>query len=162
MRAAAASATATTRAPELRPMMSTGSATGNRSTNRLASADAYTNHAGYQVRVPAGSEGNTSVLSSKSNAGTFQINNRGDVDVVLPNDTFTHTRQDATVSLQASQANGRPLPNWLKFDSQTGKFSGTPPEGFGGDLAITVSARDSSGQRADTAVKLSFMTREVR
>jgi hypothetical protein len=33
------------------------------------------------------------------------------------------------VSVVARQANGDPLPDWLKFDPATGKFAGLPPEG---------------------------------
>jgi hypothetical protein len=66
---------------------------------------------------------------------------------VVHTDPVIATASDATVQIQlalaaleaplggdvayvvARQANGAPLPDWLKFDSSTGTFAGLPPDG---------------------------------
>lgn len=45
-----------------------------------------------------------------------------------------------TLSLSAKLSNGLALPGWLKFDSQTGVFSGTPSSADIGALTVRVSA----------------------
>ncbi|WP_310622361.1 tandem-95 repeat protein [Flexibacterium corallicola] len=49
------------------------------------------------------------------------------------------------LGLDAMLAGGAPLPQWLVFNSQTGDFSGTPPQDFNGDLEIEVRATDALG-----------------
>ncbi|WP_310619318.1 tandem-95 repeat protein [Flexibacterium corallicola] len=61
------------------------------------------------------------------------------------------------LNLDAFLADGAPLPQWLSFDPQSGDFSGTPPQDFNGDLAITVRAFDDQGASADQTFTLSFI-----
>ncbi len=51
-------------------------------------------------------------------------------------------------TLTASLADGAPLPAWLSFNAATGQFSGTPVEGSQGQLVVTVTATDASGNKA--------------
>ncbi|MEO5368812.1 MAG: hypothetical protein H7833_01905 [Magnetococcus sp. DMHC-1] len=75
----------------------------------------------------------------------------GPFQMSVPVDAFAHTDPNAVVQLQASQANGQPLPGWLAFNPANGKFEGTPPPGaLQNDMAIRVLARDSSGNEAVT------------
>jgi len=60
------------------------------------------------------------------------------------------------VVLEAHLADGRPLPEWLKFDRLQGTLSGEPPAGVAGELEIEVIARDTEGREARTAFKLSI------
>ncbi|HYF17631.1 MAG TPA: Ig-like domain-containing protein, partial [Ramlibacter sp.] len=69
-------------------------------------------------------------------------------DYRIPSDAFAHTNPGAVVRLQASLANGDPLPAWLTFDPVAGRFSGTPPSEFAGVLDIRVVARDAQGLEA--------------
>lgn len=51
----------------------------------------------------------------------------------------------AGAKVQATTADGKPLPSWLSVDSATGKFSGTPPADFSGALQINVSVPQADG-----------------
>jgi VCBS repeat-containing protein len=63
----------------------------------------------------------------------------------LPTGTFRHSNSSAKVTLEASLADGRPLPDWLTFDPDSGRFTGKPPKGTGGSMDIKVMARDDRG-----------------
>ena len=73
----------------------------------------------------------------------------------LPKDTFKHADPKASVALEARQADGKPLPDWLQFDAGTGRFTGKAPEGVQ-QIEISVVARDNSGGEATTKVVLRF------
>ena len=45
----------------------------------------------------------------------------------------------------ALQPDGKPLPEWVKFDAATGAVTGTPPAGFEGGLKIVVSVPQADG-----------------
>jgi hypothetical protein len=75
------------------------------------------------------------------------------IEVSIPIDTFAHSQSDALITLFAVRADGRPLPRWLRFDASSGKFVGTPPEGFEGDLDIKVIARDNFGHDVSTTFR---------
>jgi VCBS repeat-containing protein len=66
----------------------------------------------------------------------------------LPADRFTDMDVGDVLSYGASLANGDPLPNWLTFDAATQTFGGTPTNGDVGNLAIRVTATDSTGATA--------------
>ncbi len=72
----------------------------------------------------------------------------------LPNGTFTHSDASASITVEARQANGQPLPSWLKFDSNSGTFKGTPPPGYEGTLEVVVVARDNKGAEATAKVTM--------
>ncbi len=52
------------------------------------------------------------------------------------------------ITYTATLSNGSPLPGWLSFDPATRTFSGTPPAGSAGTLAIKVTGSD--GQLSDS------------
>ena len=54
----------------------------------------------------------------------------------LPPGTVITRNADAQLNIQVRQSNGQPLPAWLKFDPQTGRFSGTPPAGWSQSLSL--------------------------
>ena len=62
--------------------------------------------------------------------------------------SFTDVDVGDSLSLSASLANGSPLPAWLSFDAATQTFSGTPANEDVGDVAIRVTATDTSGATA--------------
>ena len=71
----------------------------------------------------------------------------GKVNYVLPEDTFSHTDANATITLSA-KPKGQPdadLPLWLSFNASTGQFSGTPPAGTQLPITFAVTARDLKG-----------------
>ncbi|WP_143266705.1 VCBS domain-containing protein [Azospirillum oryzae] len=78
----------------------------------------------------------------------------GSIAYILPVDAFKHTDPNARVEMSASLIDGKPLPSWLKFDPVKGAFTGTPPQGYRGDLQVKVVARDGVGRQAETMVHL--------
>jgi len=104
---------------------------------------------GFQVTsspasVPAGQTG----LFLADGIPDISTSSGGNVNFSIPAAAFAHTDGNASVQLSAQQSDGQALPTWLKFDPATGKFSGTPPPGTNGDVAIKVLARDSTGKEA--------------
>lgn len=45
----------------------------------------------------------------------------------------------------ATTQDGKPLPSWLKFDPATGKFQGTPPADFKGEVKVQVKVPQADG-----------------
>jgi len=76
----------------------------------------------------------------------------------IPGDAFAHTDPLAVVVLEARLVDGRPLPDWLKFDRVQGLLTGEPPAGLTGEIEIEVIARDAEGREARTVFKLSIET----
>jgi len=77
----------------------------------------------------------------------------GRINFTVPSDAFAVTNANTQVTLSAVQANGQPLPSWLSFDPQTGKFSGSPPSDAK-PLQVRVIAHDSDGNDASQVFKL--------
>jgi VCBS repeat-containing protein len=71
-----------------------------------------------------------------------------------PLDTFAHTDPNATVYLSAMLIDGRPLPEWIIFNAQTGQFEVRVPAGLKGDLAIKIIARDNQGREASVLFRI--------
>ncbi|MBP7645224.1 MAG: DUF4347 domain-containing protein [Comamonas sp.] len=78
----------------------------------------------------------------------------GHISMQISHDAFAHANSNAFVTLAASLTDGRPLPDWLRFDALTGRFEGTPPQGFEGVLSFKVTVRDSNGHTATQVFKL--------
>jgi hypothetical protein len=72
----------------------------------------------------------------------------------LASDTFSSIEGTSSIALSATQADGRPLPGWLKFDPRTGRFEGTPPIAFEGTLSFKVVAKDAHGRVAVQVFKI--------
>ncbi|UJB32610.1 DUF4347 domain-containing protein [Chromobacterium sp. Beijing] len=72
----------------------------------------------------------------------------------LPPGTVITRNPDAVLNIQVRQSNGQPLPAWLKFDPQTGRFSGTPPAGWNRSLSLEVTVSDQNGHRGVTHMQL--------
>ncbi len=66
----------------------------------------------------------------------------------LPPGTFQHTDTGARLVLEATLSDGRPLPDWLKFDPGNGTFTAQPPKGLSGILNVKVTAFDEKGNSA--------------
>jgi hypothetical protein len=78
----------------------------------------------------------------------------GRVSFTLPPDTFAATRPDSQVSLRATTADGQPLPAWLRFNPETGRFEGEPPPGAAGEVVVRVVARDQDGTEAAATLRI--------
>jgi hypothetical protein len=74
--------------------------------------------------------------------------------VSVPWDSFSHTHSDARVTLEATLADGSPLPPWMNLDSRTGVFELVPPPQPLIELAIRLTARDAQGREAATVFRI--------
>jgi hypothetical protein len=103
--------------------------------------------------VPALSSGYDGLLAYRPIA---DVNVRAGerISVQLPPDTFVTSGNPRVVELSAQSMDGKALPGWLKFDSRTARFEGTPPPGFEGTLSFKVMARDSRGHVAVQVFKI--------
>jgi len=75
-------------------------------------------------------------------------------NIPIPAGTFQSTDPQASVTLEATQADGSPLPIWLKFDASSGTFVGNPPADIQGSVNIKVVARDDQGAQAVTEFRI--------
>lgn len=118
----------------------------------------YTQNAlgAYPVRVPSTDSSGRSILTARPDVVGTTVSSGQSFNFTLPDDTFTHTNPNAVVSLSARQANGQPLPSWMRFDPQSGSISGTPPAGIQGNISIQVQARDRQGNEVSTILKLNI------
>ncbi|MBC7634813.1 MAG: hypothetical protein H7251_04345, partial [Acetobacteraceae bacterium] len=82
-----------------------------------------------------------------SDVRRFIIANQRSVEP-LPPDMFYDTDPSSQLTLNAIQTDGRPLPDWLIFDSRARVFYGTPPATFYGRVDIAITAVDEQGHRA--------------
>ncbi|HEV7371322.1 MAG TPA: hypothetical protein VGO20_19650, partial [Arenibaculum sp.] len=71
----------------------------------------------------------------------------------LPEGLFAHSDPSQTVTVEARQADGSPLPAWLRFDPASGTFVGEPPAGEEG-IEVEVIARDANGAEASVRFEL--------
>ena len=66
----------------------------------------------------------------------------------MPAGSFTDRDRNDTLSYTATLANGKPLPEWLKFDAATLTFNGTAPANAKGKFDIRVLAADGHDERS--------------
>ncbi|MGI4721312.1 MAG: tandem-95 repeat protein [Janthinobacterium lividum] len=76
------------------------------------------------------------------------------LSMTVPADAFVHTQDKSTVRLAAMLQDGQPLPAWVHFNSETGKFTGEVPKGMKGELKIKLIARDQAGREAVALFRL--------
>ncbi|UXY15303.1 DUF4347 domain-containing protein [Chitiniphilus purpureus] len=101
-------------------------------------------------------------LQAMPDIGDYAAQAGQPISIGLPISTFTHSEKNVEITLEVRLADGRPLPNWLKFDPVTGSLSGTPPKGLNQKLVIEVIARDSKGNRATSHLDLMVRSTEPR
>ena len=61
------------------------------------------------------------------------------------------------LSYSAKLSNGDPLPSWLLFDGVSRTFSGTPSNAHVGEIAVEVTATDTSGAAVSNTFALQVM-----
>jgi hypothetical protein len=105
------------------------------------------------VEIRSIQPGSDEVLAVNVPIPDLSIQSGGRISFQLPQDAFS-SGGETTLQLNAAQADGRPLPAWLKFDAGTGSFEGTPPLGFEGTLSFKLTARDAQGRVAVQVFKI--------
>ncbi|CAD5979196.1 Hemolysin, plasmid [Planktothrix tepida] len=117
------------------------------------------------IKVTAKDSSNATV----ENSFQLTVNNVNDAPTATPITAQTAT-EDSSFSLNivnnfsdidgdiltysAALADGKPLPSWLTFDSKTGTFTGTPTNSDVGNIAIKVTAKDSSNATVENSFQL--------
>ncbi len=116
-----------------------------------------------QTSLTQGSGFHVVVLPASANADGLVLNRgigdqalqaSGHTEFSIPPDAFAHTDPNAAIQLSARQPDGRPLPNWVRFDARNGKFIIDAPGGMNGDIAVKVTARDARGQEVTTIFRI--------
>lgn len=78
-------------------------------------------------------------------------------EIAVPASTFADVDTGDELTIGAQLATGQPLPDWLSFDSTTGRLGGTPPAALGGThLDVRVHATDRSAAMASDTIRLTF------
>ena len=75
----------------------------------------------------------------------------------IGSNTFADIDSNNTLTYSATLANGKALPSWLSFNTNTRTFSGTPTNDNVGIVNITVKATDSAGASATTNFGLTIV-----
>ena len=116
---------------------------------------ATTSDSGFRIAVvaPASAGGGDTLVSVRPMADV-SIGQGGQISYSVGIDTFAHPNAQAVIQLSATQADGKPLPAWLSFDSKSGTLTGTPPAGMSGEVQIRVIARDDQGREAIAVVRI--------
>ncbi len=110
--------------------------------------------------IQTGERTSGSGLQATPDLGRHTIAAGQPLTVTLPRGTFTHDDASALITVTARLKDGRPLPNWLRFDPRTGTLSGQPPAGYRGTLQIELTGRDSRGNQVSSSLQIDV--REAR
>ncbi|MFM9979544.1 MAG: putative Ig domain-containing protein, partial [Burkholderiales bacterium] len=133
------------------------------STSATSGAELGSSDRGFPVsRVgvdgPASATGSIGNVGSAAGDRLFVLegvkNAVGNQSFQLPAEAFAHTDAKAVVQLVARQANGDALPSWMQFDSVSGLFRGTPPDGKPASVEVIVIARDKQTREASVVFTL--------
>ncbi len=72
----------------------------------------------------------------------------------LPRDLFRHSNPNEQLTFTVTLEDGRPLPAWLTWNSETMSFTGKPERALDSPLVIKIVARDRSNNSAATLFRL--------
>jgi len=127
-------------------------------------------HRSDQINLTQGGSGNFRILlvGDRQTAGTESlvvyrgvadqaIVSSGMAEISVPADAFAHSDPHAAIQLSAYLVDGQPLPNWMNFDAQTGKFIVQATSGVSGELSVKVVARDSEGHEVSAIFKIRLL-----
>ena len=65
--------------------------------------------------------------------------------IALPPATIMTREAMSSLSISVRQSNGQPLPSWVSFDANTGRFSGQVPAGQRAPISIDIKVVDKNG-----------------
>ncbi|MCQ4316480.1 tandem-95 repeat protein [Stutzerimonas zhaodongensis] len=126
--------------------------------SRSSFSDVYTQRAGFRILVIEAPQPRLSqyhgVADQYADAGI-------QTSFSVPYDAFAHTDPNERILLSATQANGQPLPAWVRFDPQSGKFELKSPANYRGEITIKVVARDSQGREASSLFRFNVGDRKT-
>ncbi|NTV15604.1 MAG: hypothetical protein HGA96_17030, partial [Desulfobulbaceae bacterium] len=87
-------------------------------------------------------------------ASTSEVLTDTTTTIHLPAGLFRHPGQNAIVSISATLSNGKPLPEWLVFDSANESFVINAPGNMIGALDLRIVARDNYDYEISTQLRL--------
>lgn len=101
-----------------------------------------------QINVTVGADGQLQIISSSGRADSAGYSGMTIVDIEQQDNNLNILISDentnSVVNYSASLQNGRPLPDWLSIDPQTGQVSGEIPAGTGA-VNLRIQAVDQDG-----------------
>jgi hypothetical protein len=77
---------------------------------------------------------------------------KGRIIYQLPETIFKGAQ--GVIKLAATSKDGSPLPDWIKFDSKTGKLTAEVPKDVKSPIEIKIEAVDTRGHKAETTLKI--------
>jgi AAA family ATP:ADP antiporter len=80
---------------------------------------------------------------------------------IVPADAFRDADPGDVLHLAARLADGRPLPEWLRFEAGSRRFTGLPPADTAEEITVTVIASDVDGFEASSCFTLRAATRGI-
>jgi hypothetical protein len=113
----------------------------------------------FQVMVVARPQGAPESLVVNRPMPDQSVSTSGRLNFTVPADTFASTNANTVIQLSAQRADGRPLPAWMSFNARTGQFTGEPPPGATGEVAVRLVARDAQGREAVTTFRFQLGAR---
>ncbi|MBC1216617.1 putative Ig domain-containing protein, partial [Trichormus variabilis ARAD] len=122
--------------------------------------------------VNASVNGNATAFSSNTQTVGITINSVNDAPIVansisnqtaitgtafnfqIAANTFADADSGDTLTYSATRSDGSPLPSWLSFDADTGRFTGTPTTDNLGSISLRVTATDTTNLSVNTIFNL--------
>jgi hypothetical protein len=80
----------------------------------------------------------------------------GKASYILPSGTFVGGKGD--IKLTAFTKDGKPLPDWIKFNPVNGRFDIAMPKGINDSVEVQVVATDAKGDQAKTKINIKAPT----
>jgi hypothetical protein len=91
----------------------------------------------------------------------IRVDNDGKRLILIAEDVFAHAIAEAKLILELTLANGQELPEWIKFNGQTGQLLIDPPPGTQSELVLKLTATDQDGEQASTEFTLRVASPEA-
>jgi hypothetical protein len=139
-----------------------GETTGNRGALQYSNHTPYVefDRVGDEVQNARRTISSDIILSSTSDSGLrnpvmppdAKLDDSGKATYILPPSTFVGGKGD--IKLTAFTKDGKPLPDWIKFNPANGKFEISMPQDANEPLEIQIIATDAKGDQAKTKLNI--------
>jgi filamentous hemagglutinin family protein len=104
----------------------------------------------------SGTTSMTGDFTSVQPLGEYNISKGTGIEIEIPASTFQHSDPNAQLEYSAQMQDGKPLPEWLKFDAATRTLKGTPPDGQTGTAVVKIIVRDTNGGEATSSLTINY------
>jgi hypothetical protein len=126
----------------------------DRETSASSDSDAISDGANGDTSSAAGDVINAPSFLTPVALKPVSITSGSSFTVEIPKATFTHENPSESLTFSATQADGSPLPSWVKFDAETQTFTGEAPEGVQQSLDLVIIASDSASQQMSVELRI--------